>query len=122
MAVANTSKSLVHIQEKFVKRSQFTLLVTVPAIAAGAVGGVSVATTGTVNGVANTALADYVKAGDTLIVQPTTSSDIVANATPLLGYGTANGTAHLAFAATQGGAVTSTANKTYTITVFASPF
>lgn len=121
MAVANTSKSLVHIQEKFVKRSQFTLTVTVPAITAGAVGGVTVATTGTVNGVAGTALAEYVKAGDTLIVQPTTSSDIVANATPLLGYGTANGTAHLAFAATSG-AVTSTASKTYTITVFASPF
>lgn len=121
MAIANTSKSLVHIQEKFVKRSQFTLLVNVPAIGINSVGGVTVATTGTVNGVANTALADYVKAGDTLIVQPTTSSDVVTNATPLLGYGTANGTAHIAFAATSG-AVAATNNKTYTITVFASPF
>jgi hypothetical protein len=119
MAAANTSKSLVHIQEKFIKRGVFTLSVTVPAITAGAVGGVSIST-GTVNGATSTSLAGYVEAGDTLIVQPTTSTDVIANAVPLLGTGAADGTALLSFAAV-GGAVAG-ATKTYTITVFASPF
>jgi hypothetical protein len=120
MAAANTSKSLVHIQEKFVKRAQFTLAITVPNITSGAVGGAAAITTGTVNGTASTSLAGYVKAGDTLLVQPTTSSDIIANAVPLVGTAPADGSALVAFAAV-GGAV-ATATKTYTITVFASPF
>lgn len=119
MAAANTSKSLVHIQEKFVKRGVFTLSVAVPTITSGAVGGLAIST-GTVNGVASTSLAGYVEAGDTLIVQPTASTDVIANAVPLLGTGAADGTALLAFAAI-GGGVTS-ATKTFTVTVFASPF
>jgi hypothetical protein len=119
MAIADTTKSLVHIQEKFIKRAQFTLSLTVPTIASGAVGVIAPFSTGTVNGTASTALSNYVKQGDILFVQPTTSTDAISGLIPLVGHAPADGTATFAFVA---GAAVTGATKTFTITVFASPF
>jgi len=119
MAIADTTKSLVHIQEKFIKRSQFTLSITVPSIAAGAVGVVAPVGTGTVNGTASTSLTNYVKQGDILFVQPTTSTDTISGLIPLVGHAPADGSATFAFVA---GATVTGATKTFTITVFASQF
>ena len=100
MAVANTSKSLVHIQEKFIKRGPYTAALPTITVA----GTYPVTVTG-------------VKAGDWVIAQPTTSSDVVAT-------GGVSG-AYVAAADTVSIIVTGTGTftaKNYTFTVFARPF
>lgn len=101
MAIANISKSLVHIQEKFVKRGPYTADVAVPSTATTAAG---IVVTG-------------VKVGDFLIAQPTTSSDIVTGQFVTNAYVTAADTVTVAFGGTGTGAT-----KNYTFTVFARPF
>jgi hypothetical protein len=116
MAAADTSKSLVHIQEKFIKRAQFDVTVTVPAIASGATGVV----TATLKSDGVTSIGTTgIRVGDLVFAQPKTASDVVTNAFPQVGYCTTNGTVALVFAAASG-AVTSTASKTYTLTILGS--
>lgn len=100
MAVANTSKSLVHIQEKFVKRGPITA--ALPTITAA--GTYTVTVTGA-------------KVGDWVIAQPATSSDIAGTAAISNAYVSAADTVTIVVVGT--GTLSS---KNYIFTLFARPF
>ena len=104
MAIADISKSLVHIQEKFVKRGPFAANVAVPTLSSAA---------GTVTGITVTGA----KVGDFIIAQPTASTDIISGIACTNAYVTAADTVSVSFFGTGTGAT-----KSYTFTVFARPF
>jgi hypothetical protein len=101
MAAANTSKSLVHIQEKFARRGRISATVAVPSTAS------------TVTGITVTG----VKVGDTVFAQPATASDVVAGVYVTSAYVTAANTIAIVFAGSGTGA-----SKTYSVTVLAADF
>jgi len=112
MAAADTSKSLVHIQERFVKRAIISpVTVAVPTIGtADTVKSVTLTNLGVTN----------VKAGDIVFATPTAADQIVTNAVPTAAVSLADGTVSITFQAV-GGPVTG-ASKTYALTIFAPTF
>lgn len=101
---ADISKSLVHIQERFIQRGQITKNVAVPTVSAAA-GSV------TVTGVTG------VKVGDFVIAQPTASTDVISGIYVTNAYVTAADTVKIEVFGTGTGAT-----KSYTFTVFGSGF
>lgn len=104
MAIADISKSLVHIQEKFVKRGPYSAQISIPA------------TAGNVTGITVTG----VKKHDFIIVQPTSAvADPATSPQYITGaFVTADNTITVTFAGTG----TAVANHPHTVTVFARPF
>lgn len=107
---ADISKSLVHIQERFIARGQFTQSVTVPATASiGTPVAVSVPTT------------VGIKAGDTVVaVQPADATEAAKAATAYVtaAYVTADNAISVQFAGTN---ASSTA-KNFVFTIFGRGF